>query len=187
MELDSARNEVFRKVGRNLLLFQELELDLRFLVTHGKFSGGIADMEELSKRREGNHMKTMGMVVGDYLNIMLDRNAMKSSEQIDPDKFFLSLDIGFDSDEEGEKRFRESLESLVQERNDLVHHFLEGIEFDSIGSWHAAGARLDSQSSRIIAECKFVSCLAGGIRTAFRELLERLEGDESPKPTGAIS
>lgn len=55
MELEEARNEVFRKVGRNMLLFQHVEHLLRFLIANGQVSGNIGGIQANKEQRAGIH------------------------------------------------------------------------------------------------------------------------------------
>jgi len=46
MELEKAKNEVLRKIGRNMLLFQKLEQMLKYLITNGKVAGYASEIKE---------------------------------------------------------------------------------------------------------------------------------------------
>ena len=51
MELEKAKNEVLRKIGRNMLLFQQVEYMLKFLITNGTVSGYISEVRENQKQQ----------------------------------------------------------------------------------------------------------------------------------------
>ena len=48
-ELERLRNEVFRKIGRNVLNFQNLERKLKFLIANGQIAGYASEL-----RRNGS-------------------------------------------------------------------------------------------------------------------------------------
>lgn len=60
-ELQSAREEVHKGIGRNLLLFQRAELSLKRLNALGALTGAPADLKELfAKQTAVFHGQTMG-------------------------------------------------------------------------------------------------------------------------------
>lgn len=68
MGLGAAKDEVLRKIGRYMLLFQQVERMLKFIITNGTLSGHVS---ELLKKREQQaksvHKQTMGQLVGQFL------------------------------------------------------------------------------------------------------------------------
>jgi hypothetical protein len=50
-DLEKAKKEVLRKIGRNMLLFQQVEHMLKFLIANGPFSGGIGDIKANKEQR----------------------------------------------------------------------------------------------------------------------------------------
>jgi len=69
VELEKARNEVLRKIGRNMLLFQQMEHMLKYLVAHGQVSGNIGELRSNQEQRaERVRKQTMGMLAGQYLD-----------------------------------------------------------------------------------------------------------------------
>ena len=51
-ELEGAKNEVWEKIGRNVLLFQQMEHMLKFLVTHGEVASYISEPSTNQEHRE---------------------------------------------------------------------------------------------------------------------------------------
>jgi len=45
-DLIKIRDEVFRKIGRNLLNFQKIEQMLKYLIANGRMSGYMSDIVE---------------------------------------------------------------------------------------------------------------------------------------------
>ena len=94
-------NEVLRKIGRNMLMFQQIEKGLKALLPFIHSNASTNDTDSFWKYRERVKSKTLGNLI----------NAFLESADYNPDYF-------------GDK-----LKEMVAERNNLVHHFggLEGL------------------------------------------------------------
>ena len=63
IELEKAKNEVLRKIGRNVLLFQQMEKLLKFLIVNGKVAGYAGEIKaKIEQRAATINKKTMGHV-----------------------------------------------------------------------------------------------------------------------------
>jgi len=68
VELEKARNEVLRKIGRNMLLFQQMEYMLKYIVANSELSGNIDELKvNREKRTEKVRTQTMGLLIGQYI------------------------------------------------------------------------------------------------------------------------
>ena len=68
VELEKVKNEVLRKIGRNMILFQQMERMLKYLITNGNVSGYISEIKANKEQRaETIHKQTMGQLVGQFL------------------------------------------------------------------------------------------------------------------------
>jgi hypothetical protein len=69
MELKDAVNEVLRKTGRNLMLFQQLEHQLKYIVANGNISGYASQLKEKQlKHANSVNTKTMGQLISHYVD-----------------------------------------------------------------------------------------------------------------------
>jgi hypothetical protein len=60
-----ATDEVLRRVGRNLVIFQQVELVLKFLTTHARFHAPASQFaERFGKHTESIRKKSMGDLAG---------------------------------------------------------------------------------------------------------------------------
>ena len=73
-EFIKARNEVFRKVGRNIYLFQQFEKILKRLNAYSEVSGYASEIIEKQKKKVDETSKlNMGILVGQlFENIYAD-------------------------------------------------------------------------------------------------------------------
>ena len=63
MGLRAAKDEVLRKTGRNMLLFQQVERMLKFLITNGTLSGHASELlKKREQQAESINKQTMGAV-----------------------------------------------------------------------------------------------------------------------------
>ena len=68
MSLEDLVREIQRKIGRNILLFQQLEYFLKYVVANRQFSGYSSDLEKIiASRRESVNKQTMGQLVGQFV------------------------------------------------------------------------------------------------------------------------
>ena len=62
------KDELHRKIGRNMIMFQHMEQMLKFLVANGQFAGNIHSLKaRIEKKRADVNKKTMGQLVGNFL------------------------------------------------------------------------------------------------------------------------
>jgi hypothetical protein len=85
-------DDVLRKVGRNVVLFQQLERLLKFVVANGNLAGFSSEIKTLKQDQENKvHKQTLGTLVGQYVeNSNPDSNA-QSSEPEDLDEAYISF------------------------------------------------------------------------------------------------
>lgn len=63
-KLDDARNEVLRKIGRNVLNLQKMEGMLKLLNTHANISGNAEDLESIQRQQKQSVSRhSMGRLV----------------------------------------------------------------------------------------------------------------------------
>lgn len=111
-------NELHRRIGRNLLRFQEIELSLKLMLPYihpnGGAKGADAMREYQAKSIDG---KSLGLLVGQF------KSAMSRTPEL----------------------WESGLAALLEARNELVHHFYHRFDFAQAGSVNAALECLDNQ------------------------------------------
>ena len=153
MTLEDSVNEVFRKIGRNMVLFQELELLLKLIVANTGSISGYAD--ELSLKREQRaaniQKQTMGQLVGQYLKITDPEYQEFSDAPEDTEKSYLSFSFHIGDTTYFETK-KDALAQMVSDRNELVHHVLPNFDRNSIESCIQIEKQLDEQEKKILCE-----------------------------------
>jgi hypothetical protein len=112
--------EMHRRIGRNLLRFQQIEHDLKFLMPYIHPRAHADGLEGFTKLKGEITNKTLGDLIARFIE----------SCKLDPPELFDA-----------------ELQKLLQSRNDLVHHFMRLPEFDwmSPGAVNVAIEYLDKQ------------------------------------------
>lgn len=125
-----AQQEIQRKLGRNLLLIQQLEIMVKSMVTHSVIESQSSDIQgSLNKRKQDVAKKTLGQVVGDLATNLLSLPASEEDQQqdhpVDPTKIWIRTSIRIELSPEDYQRTQQRLTELAEVRNELVHHFIE--------------------------------------------------------------
>jgi hypothetical protein len=147
------KDEILTKVGRNLLLFQQAERRLKWLAVRKRIAGVADEIEAAAfKLKEQVAGETLGMIMRRAIDS--SGTSAREQERIEAailEKGCVHLEIGFDftgADGEPDVAWREGLEALVEDRNDLVHHFLGKFDLETSDGIQLAGHYLDQQFAR---------------------------------------
>jgi hypothetical protein len=176
--LEKLKDEVLRKIGRNAMLFQQMEHMLKALLTYGNVSGYASELQIIQKQRIATIGKqTMGQVLGEFLE-----NAFLTSEETknEPEELkeeWLSMRFTIECDESHYKERKTTLASIVAERNDLIHHLLPKWNLDSYESGLTTGQYLDEQREKILPELDYLKAKI----TTFQEIANFILSDEGKK------
>ena len=155
-EQQAAYEVVLQKVGRNLLSFQLVELLLKELLRLGGFavrsSGPEQSFGAMAKRVEA-------MTLGGLTTLFIEthcslRDPVFPDLSDDSNEGMIAMSFAFNLGENGLEKRRESLATLVAERNRLVHHLLPGFDRDSLESCRATAIDLDRQREVVLPEIK---------------------------------
>lgn len=172
------QDEVLRRVGRNLLLFQQIEGLLKFLLSSHKAGGTPADFKERRKKQIDTINKTMlGQLVGRYGTEVLQDAGMEVPEEESPAdwitfSFQISADARFLED------IRRDMKLMTEQRNELVHGFLPRWQPDSMEKLAETLSYLDAQRDKVLPMREHLRTTASHIQDSFKELLEFMASDE---------
>lgn len=145
------KNDVLLKVGRNVVLFQQIESMLKLLISVHHNEGAMDTFaEQQQKRSEKIHTQTMGQLAEQYKNGILSDTEIPSKE---PDNLkipYFSFTFRLAGDSDFLKSHQSNLEVLVNERNALIHHFLPKWIPDSQEAMTEAAIYLDQQREKVM-------------------------------------
>lgn len=146
--LRQASDEVLLRLGRNLLLFQRIEGNLKRLLPNRSISGSISRFIDTWREHvDRAQRKTLGVLSGEYARgeAAADRTANTSL-----DEPHLSIDFRLDRSNEDLTSIRIGLQSLVESRNALVHLFLERHDLRTLEECERAQRWLDEQHTQAL-------------------------------------
>ena len=175
------KDETLRKIGRNMLLFQQAEHRLKWLAALRRIAGmseEIVTVAEILKEQVAK--ETLGAVV----RRAIDAPGISEREQDKIDTAILEkgcvhMEFRFEftsADGETDLSWREGLELLVEHRNDLVHHFLDRFDVETPDGCRLACQYLDQQYARhaplvedLRRRCEAVPSLFGMLSAAMNQ------------------
>lgn len=172
---------MLRRVGRNLLLFQQIEHFLKFLLSTHKWGGTTDTIKtNLQKQTEGVSKKMLGQLVEKYATeVLKDAGEDVPEEEIPADGLFVSFVIS------GDTKFVEStrrdLKVMTDERNELIHHFLPRWQPDSLEKMTEALAYLDTQREKVLPMHEHLRSTIGHIQEDRKKLHDFLASPEYEK------
>jgi hypothetical protein len=149
-EHQPTQDEVLRRLGRNLLLFQQIEHFLKWLLANHK-GGGTAETYQANQQEQTDciNKKMLGLLVEKYGNELLQDAGAEVSEEDRPAGWF-SFSFRVSGDTEFVESMRQNLKLMTDERNELVHHFLPRWQPESPEKIAETLAYLDAQREKVL-------------------------------------
>lgn len=174
--LDTRRNELFRRMGRNLWLYQRVEGHLKGLLTVSGFSANGLDVQGgLEARLASVRTRSMGQLVHEATGSVLAREAPSpSGQQTDWLTFSARWDAGTDFADD----LHQKLAVLVTERNQLAHHALERWNIESLERMAVGLDELDEQRERIVDVQTTLARIGGHLVEAAQAMADYLGTSE---------
>jgi hypothetical protein len=166
MNIEDATAEVYAKIGRNVVLFQKLEILLKILVSRSEIGGGVDDLKRLHNARAAEiFRKTLGQLAGDYVEGCLGPEADEApATPKNLNGMHISMKFSMEHNPEYYEAKKAELAKLVADRNDLVHHLLlQELDITSTESCQALGTKLDAQCKILRAEIKSMQAVEKGM------------------------
>ncbi|MGT2512270.1 hypothetical protein [Cupriavidus basilensis] len=152
--LQSLKEEVQRKIGRNLLLNQQVEYLLKAILGLARIEGTPADAStRLEARNAALTTTSMGGLQRRFRNELLasPEEHPQDREPDDPSQPWICTTFRFDLEPADREPLEADLDALTADRNELAHHFLPRWQPGSASSLTEASAHLDRQQERILA------------------------------------
>lgn len=180
MELDKARNEVFRRIGRNVFIYQQLEHLLKSLIVHSRLEGGVSDIAQKTARRSHKvGTQTLGQSVSAYFETMFSEREESEDFGANLEESAIDFKFTIGADAEAIESRKQALASIRDDRNQLIHHLLPRLKIDSVESWNKIGEELDQQREKILPEFESLKVVARSLdagRKATADFISSAEG-----------
>jgi len=181
VESQSARDELFRRIGRNVVNFQYLEATLRSMVP--KLYNKLTITELQARQNEASPKRdksTFGNLVSAYHDRLSRSKELLDETVSDEVLSEPTLTFGFSIDvtPETAAQRRSALVNLVAERNRLIHEDLLNVNLNSSEECEELSARLDEQYTRIRRYLDHLNSLRTNFQEMAAEFGRLLESDE---------
>jgi hypothetical protein len=148
-ELQRAQDEVLRKIGRNVLLFQEIEALFKHVVVHTTIETTPSTLTTSYKDRVTQVQKqTLGIVVGRFTKETLVTGFESFDGPGDVAEPKLSLNFKLEIDGPARVAHEAELEAMVDARNELIHQLAQRHDFRTMNGCEDAVRYLESQFER---------------------------------------
>ena len=183
-ELKSLKDGVFLNVGKNVVLFQQIEVLLKALVKNSRIEAVAADFAALRQERlEQADKRSMGTVAGHFSRNVLPESVPDAGETEAVDDSLIRLAVSFRI--EGDENFRQeriaALQAVVDQRNELVHEFLPKWDWESVESMRSAVLYLLAQRKSAEAQFEFLRSVHANHQHALSLAAEFLESAEAER------
>jgi hypothetical protein len=186
-ELEVARDEVLRKIGRNILNLQRMEAMLKALVAWSGLNGAPSEMLAQKRKLDKSIEKTpMGRLVDQlfsnvYTDEPIDQPPEEPTDQQPevPSEGWMSINFKVEADKEFINNFKKTISNVVAERNKLIHQLLATFDYNSIDSCRKLNAILDDQNLRIKPKYENLQSLVRALNESKAELVDYLDTEIS--------
>lgn len=180
-DLKPTCDEVLRRVGRNLLLFQQIEGLLKFLLSSHKAGGTPADFKERRQKQADTISKTMlGHLVGRYGTEVLQDAGVEVPEEENPADWF-TFSFRISADAKFVETMRRDMKLMTEQRNELIHGFLPRWQPDSQEKLEETLAYLDAQHDKVLPIHEHLQTTANHIQDGWKKLIEFMASEEYRK------
>lgn len=151
LTLQHLKDEVLRKIGRNLLIFQQIEGLLKMILGNSKVQGYAHELALYQEQRiDGIQKDMMGQLIKQYFDEILSSIDKEPQGPPDVAKPWLSFSLKITVDATSAEAQLKAFEMMREERNRLVHHFLSGWHPDSPENLILASDDLDEQRAKVL-------------------------------------
>lgn len=170
---------VHQKIGRNLLLFQKLELMLKAMVAILEVSGNASSLPVNAERRKSWAMKlTLGQIIGEHINSFNRKEDEDAPLNLHNKEPFFTFKLSSECEEHVLDKRRSVLAGFVAERNEMVHQLLTRYDLKNQTDLKTLVEHLDDQYQRLNEEVKLTHKLGKSQFELRKEALKCLETDE---------
>lgn len=178
-DLTPLTDEALKRIGRNLVNFQKIERMLKFLIANGKINGPIKELTALHEKRHSETRRTtMGLLAGRFVDEILTDAGDLDNEVAEITEPWFRHKIRFEQDPQESEQLRDGLRSLVEQRNELVHHLFPAWDTDSIQAARELIQRLDEQREQLIPVFDRLRGMCASLSEGMKGLSEFFESRE---------
>lgn len=178
--LEDLKNEIVRKIGRNILNLQQIELMGKFLTSGSDLEAYAGEAGKARERRADRVQKqqSLGHLVKGLEKDVLVTEETEQKGPGDPSRPWLAVRFMIRADPAVRDAKVRELKALVEERNVLVHNLIEKYDLGSLESCLELNAFLDRQHERVCAQHSYLNQLTDALDESWNELRSYLKTRE---------
>jgi hypothetical protein len=180
-DLKPTQDEVLRRVGRNLLLFQRIEGLLKLLLSSHKSGGTPVDFMKRQQNQINTINRTMlGHLVDKYGTEVLQDAGVEVPEEERP-AGWITFSFRISGDTEFVETMRRDMTLMTEQRNELVHGFLPRWQPDSSEGLEDTLAYLDAQREKVLPMYEHLRTTASHFEEGRKKLFAIMASEEYQK------
>ena len=177
--LDAARDQAYRKIGRNIHAFQRIEAVIKFLIARSQLEGPLDHLHDVREKNDKKVLKaTMGGLVEPLFSQIFADDSPENLRLEGLDRAWISMTYKLEADKGYVQDKKLKLKKLVSERNRLVHQMIGPLDINSAESCLRLCEELDAQYELIKPEYDDLHTIMAAMQTTLKEAKERLMADE---------
>ena len=176
-----------------MLLFQQMEKLLKFLIVNGKIAGYTDELKSKQEQRAATiNKKTMGLLVGDYIEGTFSDIENIPQAPRDLKGVYITFGLSVDVDAVYYENKKKILAEIVADRNELIHDLISNYDLTSIKGCRKIEGHLDQQREKLLPELNEIQTLIETLvetKKLFSDFLNSDEGKRrfySPQRGGRI-
>lgn len=153
-DLKALEDDVLRKIGRNMMALQRIEALLKALLTQSTMRMGSAEVQlQQTKRGEAIAKQTLGKLVKQFTSEVLAPEDIDASDAVGECLApYVRFSYSIQAADATLLERTAALKLLVDERNELILHFLPKWSRKSLKNGKEVSHQLDQQHARISVE-----------------------------------
>jgi hypothetical protein len=178
-ELTDLRNDVLRRIGRNVVNFQKMEGMLKLLCSLQALNGPLSDIAKIAERTSNSVARQpMGRLADAFVRSVYSCAGEDDQLRRDPREVTISFSLRIESDSELAKERKKALSSIVAARNKLIHQWLAAFDPNSLESCERLAAALDEQHARIWPEFEILKSMVEALKECLNEVRRYAASDD---------
>ncbi len=179
--LEDARNLALQKIGRNLVNIQKLEGMLKDVLAKNHLEGHPSSIAIKATRRAQKVSKmTMGQVIHELATSLFDRSEVAQGQLELSREPWISSALTIEGGPDAARQWKLEMTTILEARNQLVHHMLVGFNPQSIESCESLSLALDSQQEKLIPIYEHIRSLIVARKEAYEEFCARSSPSSDP-------
>jgi hypothetical protein len=172
------RDVAFRKIGRNLVNFQQFERALKLIIVRSDLRGYASEAAKILRDKDKDiDRKPLGWLVKNFFETLYSNHSSQDGPTQERDEAWMSISLRIKSNKNSIRHRRHQLRELVKERNLLVHRLLPDFDPESAESCEKLICRLDEQVDRMEPHYESLRGILGNMQAAQQEILKLLEAE----------